>query len=269
MDSIDIVYFSPTGTTRKIVEQIAAGIGATDICSHDLTLQTTSRTIAMKHELTLVGVPVYAGRVPAVSLQRLEQLSGNNQPAVLVVLYGNRAYEDALIELQDIMEAKGFTVIAAAAFIGEHSYATQEYPVAAHRPDQDDLAKAFAFGQSVAAQLRTGRLTPKPLIPGDRPYRDRLPRPACAPEVDATRCTACNTCLTHCPTSAIAIAEGVMTTDPADCILCCACIKICPEHARILEHPMIQDRRRMLVANCSDRKEPDIFLAGSDKEMRD
>lgn len=269
MDSIDIVYFSPTGTTRKIVEQIASGIGVTEICSHDLTLQTTFLTIPLKHELTLVGVPVYAGRVPEISAQRLEQLSGNNQPAVLVVLYGNRAYEDALIELQDIMEAKGFTVIAAAAFIGEHSYATHEYPIAVHRPDQDDLAKAFAFGQSVATQLHTGRLTPKPLIPGDRPYRDRLPRPVFAPDVDATRCSVCKTCLTHCPTSAIAIAEGVMSTDPADCILCCACIKICLEHARFLEHPMIQDRRKMLVANCSDRKEPAIFLAGSEEKIRD
>lgn len=36
-------------------------------------------------------------------------------PAIAVCVYGNRDYDDALIELKDAIEANGFKTVAAAA----------------------------------------------------------------------------------------------------------------------------------------------------------
>ena len=114
-----IAHFSPTGGTKKIDNAIAAGfqIPAVEL---DLTKADSAVTLGENDALMAV-LPVYAGRVPQISLERLTALKGHGQKAVAVVVYGNREYEDALLETRDALEANGFRVIAAAAFIAEHS----------------------------------------------------------------------------------------------------------------------------------------------------
>ena len=62
------IYFSPTGTTKSVTEwitgQIAADKQKTD--EVDLTDAILSRPdyTFTEHELAVVGVPVYGGRVP-------------------------------------------------------------------------------------------------------------------------------------------------------------------------------------------------------------
>ena len=105
-------------------------------------------------DLAIIGSPVYAGRLPGTMTSRFELIKGYATPAVIVVVYGNRAYEDALLELNDLVSGAGFTPIAAAAFIGEHSYATKEFPIAVGRLDEEDLKKARAFGETVRKKNR-------------------------------------------------------------------------------------------------------------------
>lgn len=63
-----------------------------------------------------------------------------------VVVYGNRDYEDALLELHDILSENGFVVVAAGAFVARHSI----FPdVAAGRPDRDDLDRMAEFAERV------------------------------------------------------------------------------------------------------------------------
>ena len=88
-----------------------------------------------------IAVPVYAGRVAPIALQRIRRLKGENAPVVLVAVYGNRDYEDALVELRDETTCLGFTPLAAGAFIGEHSYSRPGMPVAEGRPDANDLKR--------------------------------------------------------------------------------------------------------------------------------
>lgn len=261
--SVHLIYFSPTGTTRTIVDRVAAELAAADIKTYDLTLLAEAPELRITDGVTIIGVPVYAGRVPEVCLQRMEQITAEGVPAILIALYGNREFEDALVELQDIAEAKGFKVIAAAAFIGEHSYSTPSKPIAAGRPDDNDFWKAAAFGQKIAGLLDKELVSERLAIPGDRPYKARPPRGPIAPTADPAHCTLCAACAKICPTAAIRVTGTLMETNADACILCCACVKICPEHARHLDHPMVQERRRMLVANCSHRKEPAIFMATS------
>ena len=257
--TLHLIYFSPTGTTHKIVEEIALGMAPQAVEVHDLTLNPTGINTRLTDGVAVIGVPVYAGRVPEICLQRMQHLSAVRIPVVLVVLYGNREFEDALVELRDVARAKGFAPAAAAAFIGEHSYATVTHPVAANRPDQDDLDRARQFGEAVARLLQQGKLVQEPEIPGMVPYKERPPLGGIAPRLIPERCTRCGTCIRGCPTQVITLTDCI-TTDAAGCIMCCACVKNCPIQARLLDHPLPNARREMLLTHCSVRKEPLICL---------
>ncbi|MFZ0724147.1 MAG: DUF362 domain-containing protein [Desulfobacterales bacterium] len=55
------------------------------------------------------------------------------------------------------------------------------------------------------------------------------------PVADPELCTACGTCIEHCPVSALAMPEEVPVADPEICITCFCCQEICPEKAMALQ----------------------------------
>jgi flavodoxin len=173
---INTLYFSATGTTKKIVTAIADRIsekivGKIEINDIDFTLPEARKQAVSfaKEDIVVVGVPVYAGRVPNVLLKYLRTVAGNGASAVAVVVYGNRNYDDALIELQDILEADAFRVIAGGAFIGEHSFSRT---LGQDRPDEHDMAKAVDFAERIYKKLRAPGGIPTVAVKGNRPYRD-------------------------------------------------------------------------------------------------
>lgn len=261
IDTATLVYFSPTQTTKKVLESIAQGMQAGVVSYVDLTPPVTTPTFSLDAStVAIIGAPVYGGRLPEVAVERLRRLRGNGTPAVLVVVYGNRAFEDALLEMKNVAEACGFVPIAGAAFIGEHSYSTEALPIALSRPDAADVAKAVAFGQQVREKL--ARHTPGVLaVPGNYPYKERRP-PAENPSVPVTHadlCTLCGQCANACPTAAITVSDTV-TTDAAACIQCCACTRACPTGARVMEDPRILRTATWLYENYSARKEPEVYV---------
>ncbi len=257
---VNLIYFSPTKTSEKIIFQIAAGIADAEVQRYDLTRMSTDVPGRISAGTTIIGVPVYAGRVPAIVLERLAQLQGDRLPAIVVVVYGNREFEDALCELADVVTAKGFHVVAAAAFVGEHSYSTRQQPIAAHRPDQTDLELAAAFGAVVRKKLSMGKqLTTPAMIPGNVPYREGVVLGQIAPETITARCVLCGVCASVCPTFTISVTDQVLT-ETAQCVMCCACVKGCPHEARVLNHPVVAERRTLLAQHFSRRKEPQWFL---------
>ena len=152
-DATHLVFFSPTHTSAKIARAVGDGIGMGRRMETDLTLDESADPIEITNALTVIAAPVYGGRVAPVALKRLKRLKGNNAPAILIAVYGNRDYEDALIELRDTAVELGFTPLSAGAFIGEHSYSTTNMPIAAGRPDASDLQIAFQFGQDSLNKL--------------------------------------------------------------------------------------------------------------------
>ncbi len=253
-----LIYFSPTGTTRKIVDAIAQGLSSEHINRYDLTFAFKKTDQLLADGVVVIGVPVHAGRVPIDCLERMATYSASNLPTVLVALYGNREFEDALVELRDVAIARGFNVIAAGAFIGEHSYSTPERPIAAGRPDTNDLSLAIKFGQQIAAKIERDNLnTPK--IDGEVPYKERVKFGGVAPETDAEKCTLCGRCIEVCPVRVISMSKTI-TTRAEGCIMCCACVRVCEDDARPFNHPMIEERRELLIKNCSIPKKPKLFL---------
>ncbi len=257
-NDLHLIYFSPTGTTEKVMDAIAQGLNPAKMTRHDLTKAKEEQELCLDNGMAIIGIPVYAGRVPETCLQRLSGFSAQNIPTVLVALYGNRKFEDALVELRDVVTAKGFSVVAAGAFVGEHSYATPDYPVAVGRPDKGDLKLAQEFGQQVAAKLTNGPVS-TPHISGNVPYKERVTFGGVAPETDATGCHLCGECAGACPVDVISVDEAVIT-DAGHCIMCAACVRACPTKARTFDHPVVNHRRGLLVKNCSQPKAPTLFI---------
>lgn len=257
-NKVHLIYFSPTGTTRKTIDAIAEGLNPEQVNRYDLTFPFENGEQLIADGVAIIGIPVYAGRVPKDCLERMVGYKAKDIPTILVALYGNREFEDALVELRDVSIAQGFKVIAAGAFIGEHSYSTPERPIAADRPNVDDLRLAVEFGQQVAKKIEHNDFS-VPEIDGNVPYKDRVKFGGVAPKTDAETCTLCGKCAEVCPVRVVTVLNSV-TTQAEHCIMCSACVKACPVSARPFNHPMIEERREMLIKNCSAPKSPQTFL---------
>jgi len=264
IESAKLVYFSPTGTTRTIVRAIARGLAPGSTEEIDITTPAARvRPLQVSEkDLLIIGVPVYVGRVPAIVIDWLKAIRAKNTPAVCVVLYGNRTYEDALLELRNIVTTCGCTAIAGSAFLGEHSFSDAGAPIARGRPNVGDLRCAEEFGRTIREKIRsTAPASPVPeaAIPGQFPYRgdSRLWTEDFIAVSDA--CTQCGACAVKCPAGAIDMADS-KKIDAKLCVSCCACIRYCPEQARFMKPGRVKDAQLRLHTLYPDRKEPEYFL---------
>ncbi|MHA1872200.1 MAG: 4Fe-4S binding protein [Promethearchaeota archaeon] len=176
---INLIYFSPTHGTKKIVSKLydvierklKEKLGAfqtnikikkniINLASFDVRNSIESFEqgddgqnkvyISPKTILNIVGTPIYEGRVPKIVRNVLKKLEGNNTPAIAVNIYGNRLIGKALRELSTILNGSGFIVIGAGTFIGEHSFSNQRLKIANGRPNNMDLKMAEEFGDKIA-----------------------------------------------------------------------------------------------------------------------
>jgi len=259
-----IIFFSPTKSTLKVIEAVAGGMGFDPVSRIDLTFPVESESVKAIGEVVVVGVPVYAGRVPNLAVERLRQyVQGEGRPVVLVAVYGNRAYEDALLELRNLTEELGFVPCAAGAFIAQHSYSSPELPVAPGRPNDKDIDKAHLFGSQVRDKIQ-GVASLDQLdtleVPGNIPHRDGMPPSTFSPVTDKDTCTLCGECAHMCPTQVVSVTETGVETDVTGCIWCGACIKACPTQARFWDAPKIREINTFLHEKCAEPKDPETFL---------
>ena len=271
-----LIYFSPTHTSKQVAEAIVQGTGIKNVIPVDLTLQMAEETVVPASALAIIVVPVYGGHVAPLAMERLESIRGLDTPAVLVVVYGNRAYEKALMELDAFAIHHGFKVIAGATFVGEHSYSTAQSPIAQGRPDESDLDFANEFGNKVMEKIQAAvtsdklyqvdvraiRRPSQPFFPLFRFLRKVIklrksgtPLPRTPWVEDESLCTHCGLCATHCPVGAI-IKGDELHTDADKCIKCCACVKACVKKARVYDTPFAA-----LLSDCfKKQKLPQTIL---------
>lgn len=255
---IRAIYFSPTHSSRKITQAIAAEMAEKlgyAKAETDLTPPEARRqTIAFGPEdLLVLGFPVYGGRIPEPIEEPLSRVSGQGTPAVIAAVYGNRDYDDALLEAKDILTSRGFQVAAAGAFIAEHTFTSK---VGTNRPDGRDMEQAAAFARRAAEKVAAGTLEGV-TVKGQTPYKSRGPSAPVTPKT-SDGCTGCMACVKACPMGAVSKADP-HEVGP-NCIRCFACVKSCPAGAKYFDSEMVQKVKAMLEGNFTARREPELFL---------
>lgn len=270
MKKINGMYFSPTSTTKSVVEEIKKEILKKEDIENGITIDFTLESkrqegVFFKEEdILIIGVPVYAGRVPNILLKYLNTIKASGTLAVPVVLYGNRDYDDALIELNDILISNGFKVIGAGSFIGEHSFSKT---LAKDRPDKDDLLIARDFAKSIYSKIKANKVDEELKIKGNRPYRDYyMPKDEEDKSVDIRKvepktrdnCIDCKICAEVCPVGSIDYEDVAKIT--GICIKCCACVKKCPTESKYFDHEDYLRHKRELEEGLKDRKEIETFV---------
>lgn len=250
------IYFSPTGTTRFCVRSICRELEG-DYTEIDLTPASSRKKtyIFRPDDFVVIGFPVYGGRLPGLPEPVLSCIQGHGTQACAIVTYGNRAYEDALLELADLITAAGLSVIAGGAFIGQHTFS---HRIASNRPDELDLTALKTFSGILKEKREDGSIAP-PALPGNRPYRVWTPMPL-APQPNKN-CIECGTCADVCPVEAISREVPYIATDPMLCIDCYACVNACPTGGRSIDAPPFRQKIADLTAALETiRREPEWFV---------
>ena len=155
------LYYSATGTTDKAVNTIAEELAAQltlpiERLSFTRPAERTGTHLFTAEDLVVVGSPTYAGRLPnKIAPDFRSGLRGEGTPAVPVVLFGNRSYDNALAELWSVLMNNGFHPVAAGAFVGRHAFTDK---LGEGRPDWDDKRQMRQFAAQIAGKLKAESL---------------------------------------------------------------------------------------------------------------
>ena len=247
-----LYYFSPTGGTKKVGESFCAGLAektqAINLGMKDYDIPSVTG------DLVVVAAPVFAGRIPAIVIEKIKSLDGRGKRVVTIAVYGTRAYDDALLELNHTVSECGFEIIASAALIAQHSMVPI---VGSGRPDANDVKEIQEFAEKVLEKIESGK-TGNVEVPGKYPYKDHMV--VSATPICMEACNHCGICEGLCPTGAIRITENETVTELEKCILCMACVAHCPGKARVLPAPMQEGLNQKLGVFKEIRRENEYFL---------
>ena len=247
------IIFSPTGGTRRVSEKLCLEMGVeslvTDLCVKAADIQLPN---IQEDDLAVIAMPVFAGRVPALTMERLRMVKPHGAKCVVVAVFGNRAYDDALLEMEDVASEMGFRVIAAVAAVAEHSI-IREYGKG--RPDADDEQTLRQFGADIMNKAKRDDCT-MPQVPGNHPYKKggKVPQPK-----GRHGCNRCGVCAKQCPVDAIPLSNP-KTVDTTKCISCMKCVSVCPTGARGIGAMMTFLATQALKKVCATRKENELYI---------
>lgn len=274
LESICSLCFSATGTTKKTVQFLAETLAK----SLNLPVEHRDFTSYQEREniqafspktLAIIGSPTYAGKLPNKILPDFQsKLSGHDTLAVPIVLFGNRAFDNALAELCSILESNGFHTIAAGAIVGQHAFSNQ---LAYGRPNSEDFQQiqdfAFAIADIIRKIVMDSRIPRPVLIPGDPDAPYYIPKGldgqpvkflSAKPKTNLQSCTQCGLCAQLCPMSAIDLTDASQI--PGICIKCQRCVRSCPQDAKYFDDPAFLSHVAMLEQTEDQPKENVFFL---------
>lgn len=244
------MIFSPTGGTAAAAAAVTGNWP--NVETIDLSQMGSHSYRFSQEDLVLITMPSFGGLAPQAILDRLADTEGNGARCVLTAVYGNRAIDDTLVQMEDTVEAKGFRVIAAISAVAQHSMLPQ---YAAGRPDAQDAVQLKGFSEKILEKA-VANDSGKPQLPGNRPYKK--PGSGMVPKAGSA-CTACGLCAQKCPMGAIDV-QNPKLTDKDKCIGCMRCVAICPTHARSISKVMAGIAAIALKKSCSDRKENVLYI---------
>ncbi|MGC9334602.1 MAG: 4Fe-4S binding protein [Anaerolineae bacterium] len=276
VDSVQSLFFSPTGSTRRIVEAIARGTGVPSLAPISVTTPYDRDSFSgqIDGDLLIVGVPVYTGRIPSFVLSPLSQVDGTGRWALPVAVCGNVRMGTCLAELCAILKRQGFTIPAAGNFIAQHSFASEDFPIAEGRPDEDDLRQAVEFGRRVADKIAQdpeditsvyrGYLNIRMYVSGSTEATGFVSMGAHhratirVSEHNAKLCDDCGACVGVCPTGAIDPESYLIEEET--CIRCFACTSVCAPGAKTKIVQPVEELALWFTHRSTERGEPLLFF---------
>lgn len=251
--NIYVISFSPTGGVQKAADLLAGALGGgaqqIDLCACGTDF---SKFSLQTDDLAVIAAPAYGGRMPAVAAERLACIRANGARAVLMAVYGNRAIDDTLLEMQDVAAEAGFACIAGVSAVAEHVFA-REY--GAGRPDAADAETLRAYAERIRARLAQGGAAPA--LPGNRPFRSFGGTPI--KPLPGDSCVKCGHCAQLCPAGAIS-ADDPADTDAQKCISCMRCTVVCPAGARKADPAPLAAIAEKLRPACTGRREYELYI---------
>ncbi len=247
------ILFSPTGGTKQAAEILAGELfGEQRVI--DLCDPAFSGASLDAGDAAIFAIPSYAGRVPCTAAERMARIKGNGAKAILLCVYGNRAFDNTLAEMKDQAEKTGFRPVAAVAALAEHSMTRK---VAAGRPDDADVVVLQEMAAKIKAKLDSGDSTPVQ-VPGSVPDQSMGNFGGKMAPKASENCSHCGICAMKCPTQAID--AETMEADKGKCIGCMRCISVCPSGSRKMSVILESLGGVALSVLCSHRKENALFL---------
>lgn len=244
------IYFSPTGSTKKVVEKAEKVWKDID---QIIDLCENIEEIHLKDTLAIIAAPAYGGRAPKIMVERLKKVYAKNSKAIIITSYGNREYDNTLDELNDVCTKQGFEVVAAIAAVCEHSIVPK---YGAKRPDEKDDEQLVSFFHTIKEAIESKHL--QVLSYRDASEWREFNGVPLQPKT-SNKCNACGLCASQCPVSAIDKSNPKIT-DAKKCITCMRCIAICPNSAKSLNTLMVTALSKKLEKACSIRKENELFI---------
>lgn len=252
------IVFSPTGGTDKAADAAAKEI---DKEYKTIDLSNPDENFAgiklNSDDIAVIAAPSFGGRAPKTAIERLEKIKADGTPAAIICAYGNREFEDTLVELIDTAEKGGFKPAGAISAVAQHSIASN---YAHGRPDANDKAAIKEFSEKIIKKLnnqKDGNLKIEKTVPGNRPYKKYSDVKAVP--IAKKGCTECGTCTVKCPVNAID-KSYVKTGDAKKCISCMRCVYVCPNKARSLPAIITKTVELALKKACSKPKENQLYL---------
>lgn len=243
------IYFSPTGGTKKAADILAGCFEQAETV--DITVHAAGPEFSGE-DICIISAPSFGGRVPGPAAERIARLKGNGAKAVLVAVYGNRAYDDTLLELKNLAIQAGFLPIAAVAAVAEHSTMRQ---FGTGRPDESDCQELRRFGERIREKAASG--TAELWVPGSQPYREYNGVPT--KPTGGAGCLSCGRCMKECPTGAIE-AKNLRAVNKEKCISCMRCVSVCPQGARKVSPLLLKAAALKMKKDCSGRKKNELYL---------
>ena len=154
------VYFSPAGSTKTVVETTVDELARLFKAECRYISLNTPSDRAQEYqfapdELVVFGCPGVCRSAAEQDFRRTfaRCLHGEGTPAVALVTYGGRAYDNALAEMCELLTKNNFKPAAGGAFLCRHVFSDK---LAAGRPDAADLSELRMLAQDAALKLRNG-----------------------------------------------------------------------------------------------------------------
>lgn len=250
-DKLSKVYFSPSGTTEKVVNEIAKNF---NMNRENYDLLSFNDEKSFDNELVIIGIPVFNGRIPKTARERLSKMKGNQTKTIVVLNYGNMEYGDALLELTELLKENNFQIIGVATTVSQNALFK---PIAHNRPDENDLIRINEFSQKIIEKLKDNTEN-EIFVSGYKPYPDYT-TPAFSVICDENLCTECLDCAYTCPEDAI-MEDKPKMTKISDCTRCSTCINVCSEGARSFSGAEYELEKEDAMNNFLERKEAEFFF---------